>query len=127
MIYEKYGTYDVEFSKDEGSIQSGIRPVVIIQNDLGNKYSPTVLVIPLTSQVKKVNLATHVVIDNDVDNGLTKTSMLLGEQVTVVNKTAIKRKRGKIGNRELQRKIFRCFINASAYGSDDEDAKEIIY
>ena len=70
-----------------GSDQNGTRPVVIIQNDIGNKYSPTVLVAPLTSKVKsKRNLPTHVLIDS---NHIKRNSIVLLEQIRVLDKSRL--------------------------------------
>lgn len=70
------------------SIQAGIRPAIIVQNNTGNKYSPTIAVVPLTSVIKNENQPTHVVIPEG--NGLEKTSMALAEQLTTVNKFDIR-------------------------------------
>lgn len=70
-----------------GSEQNGTRPVVIIQNDIGNKYSPTVLVAPLTSKVKsKRNLPTYVLIDS---NHIKRNSIVLLEQIKVLDKSRL--------------------------------------
>ena len=70
-----------------GSEQNGTRPVVIIQNDIGNKYSPTVLVAPLTNKVKsKRNLPTHVLIDS---NHIKRNSIVLLEQIRVLDKSRL--------------------------------------
>ena len=70
-----------------GSEQNGTRPVVIIQNDIGNKYSPTVLVAPLTSKAKsKRNLPTHVLIDS---NHIKRNSIVLLEQIRVLDKSRL--------------------------------------
>ncbi len=70
-----------------GSEQNGTRPVVIIQNDIGNKYSPTVLVAPLTSKVKsKHNLPTHVLVKSD---HIKHNSIVLLEQIRVLDKSRL--------------------------------------
>lgn len=58
--------------KKEGSIQSGYRPMYIIQNNVGNKYSPTVTVLQITSKLKYINQPTHTLIVADKENGLEK-------------------------------------------------------
>jgi mRNA interferase MazF len=70
------------------SIQAGIRPAVIVQNDIGNKFSPTLIIVPLTTSLKNTNQPTHVVIDSSV--GLERTSMILAEQFTTINKFDIR-------------------------------------
>lgn len=124
---KEYGKYDViygEFPKDEDSVQFGYRPAIIIQNDIGNKFSPTLLVIPLSSKIKNLTMPTHILIQPDSQNGLKWESVLLAEQTTTISKRKVK-KIGRINDRDLQRNIFRCFIFSSAYGNDDEDLKEI--
>ena len=72
-----------------GSEQGGFRPVLIIQNDVGNRYSPTTLVAPLTSSKTKRNLPTHVVLNGDRHN-LNNDSTVLLEQVSVIDKSRLK-------------------------------------
>ncbi len=76
-----------------GSEQGGIRPVLIVQNDVGNKYSPTVIAAAITSQKFKADLPTHITIPADV-SGLAKDSVVLLEQVRTLDK---KRLRERIG------------------------------
>lgn len=74
-----------------GSIQGGVRPVLIIQNNKGNRYSPTVLICPITSKTKyKTKLPTHMVLTKNMK--LKQTSLLLTEQIITVNKFSIGRK-----------------------------------
>lgn len=87
----------VEFNSNEGSIQSGARPAVVVQNNIGNKYSPTVLVVPLTSKSKKP-LPTHVILPRG-EAGLPQQSTLMAEQIQVVNKTQIKSFIGTLSER----------------------------
>lgn len=123
----KYNKYDVifgEFPDSDGSVQSGYRPGVVIQNNIGNKYSPTLIAIPLTKKIKNVEQATHLVIEKNPENGLNVNSMLLAEQIATIDKSKV-RKIGRITNRELQKRIFKCFIYSAAYGDSDEDLKEL--
>ena len=123
----KYSKYDVIFAKfpdNDGSIQSGYRPGIVIQNNIGNKYSPTLLAMPLTKSIKNISQATHLLIEKDDDNGLRVDSMLLAEQTSTINKDSAK-KIGRISNRELQKNIFKCYIYAAAYGEQDEDLQEL--
>ncbi|WP_425539698.1 type II toxin-antitoxin system PemK/MazF family toxin [Microaceticoccus formicicus] len=76
-----------------GSEQGGVRPVLIVQNDVGNKYSPTVIIAAITSQVNKAKLPTHVDITSS-SYGLPKNSVVLLEQIRTIDK---KRLREKIG------------------------------
>lgn len=76
-----------------GSEQGGVRPVLVIQNDIGNKYSPTIIIAAITSQINKARLPTHIEI-NAPDFGLPKDSVVLLEQIRTIDK---KRLREKIG------------------------------
>lgn len=83
----KRGT--VVFVKNEnssGHVMSGNHPAVIIQNDIGNKYSPTVIVCYLTSQLKRLDMKTHVLLQH-YDN--LKTSVVQAEQIVTINKSDI--------------------------------------
>ncbi|MCQ2383066.1 MAG: type II toxin-antitoxin system PemK/MazF family toxin [Clostridia bacterium] len=71
-----------------GSLQNGLRPVLIVQNDTGNLFAPTTIVVPLTTVFKKVSLPTHVIIPKE-DSGLLYDSMALCEQITTINKTQL--------------------------------------
>ena len=75
MIVKRGDIYYADLSPVVGSEQGGIRPVVIIQNDIGNKYSPTVIVAAITSQINKAKLPTHVEISS-IDYGLNKDSVV---------------------------------------------------
>ncbi len=74
-----------------GSEQGGIRPVIVIQNDIGNKYSPTVIVAAITSQINKAKLPTHVEISSE-EYGLNRDSVVLLEQVRTLDKRRLKDK-----------------------------------
>ena len=123
----KYNKYDVifgEFPDSDGSVQSGYRPGIVIQNNIGNKYSPTLIAIPLTSKIKNLDQATHILIESDNENGLKVNSMLLAEQISTIDKKKA-RKIGVISDRKLQKDIFKCFIYSAAYGDRDEDLREL--
>ena len=83
-----------------GSEQGGIRPVVILQNNIGNKYSPTTIVAIVTSKAKK-NLPTHVNLYKNDINGLDRDSMILLEQLKTIDKSRIKDKLGKLSEEEI--------------------------
>ena len=78
-----------------GSEQGGVRPVLVIQNDVGNKYSPTVIVCAVTSQMTKAKLPTHIEF-NKGDFGLNKDSVALLEQIRTIDKTRLKEKIGEL-------------------------------
>ncbi|HHY68661.1 MAG TPA: type II toxin-antitoxin system PemK/MazF family toxin [Bacillota bacterium] len=73
-----------------GSEQGGFRPVLIIQNDIGNKYSPTVIVSAITSQIQKAKLPTHVELPVSISN-LEKDSVILLEQIRTIDKRRLKK------------------------------------
>lgn len=78
-----------------GSEQGGLRPVLIVQNDVGNKYSPTVIAAAITSKMTKAKLPTHIgVLAKDV--GLNKDSVILLEQIRTLDKTRLKEKMGHL-------------------------------
>ena len=85
--------YYADLSPVVGSEQGGVRPVLVIQNDVGNKYSPIIIAAAITSQLQKAKLPTHIPI-NSSDSGLPKNSIVLLEQLRTLDK---KRLREKIG------------------------------
>ncbi len=78
-----------------GSEQGGIRPVLIVQNDVGNKFSPTVIAAAITSRQSKANLPTHIMLDAD-RSGLLKDSVVLLEQIRTIDKRRLKEKMGSL-------------------------------
>lgn len=87
--------YYADLSPVIGSEQGGIRPVLIVQNDVGNRYSPTVIAAAITSQRDKTNLPTHIRVDAD-NCGLAKDSIVLLEQVRTIDKRRLKEKMGSL-------------------------------
>ena len=87
--------YYADLSPVVGSEQGGIRPVLIIQNDIGNKYSPTVIAAAITSQKDKTRLPTHIQV-NATGCGLAKDSIVLLEQVRTLDKQRLKEKMGTL-------------------------------
>lgn len=85
--------YYADLSPVIGSEQGGVRPVLVIQNDVGNKYSPTVIVAAITSQINKAKMPTHIEICAD-DYGLVKDSVILLEQIRTIDKKRLKEKTG---------------------------------
>jgi len=78
-----------------GSEQGGIRPVLVIQNDVGNRYSPTVIVLAVTGQVNKARLPTHVAVEAR-GNGLMKDSVILAEQIRTLDKRRLRERIGTV-------------------------------
>ena len=90
----------VDLGKGIGSEQGGIRPVVIIQNETGNRFSPTVIIASITSQQNKNNIPTHVKIKSE-DYGLIKDSVVLLEQIRTIDKSRLKEKIGHLSKRDM--------------------------
>lgn len=84
-----------------GSEQGGIRPVLIIQNDIGNKYSPTVIVCAITSKLSKAKLPTHIELDSFTYN-LPKDSVCLLEQIRTLDKRRLGEKLSYLGGKKMQ-------------------------
>ena len=95
MIVKRGDIYYADLSPVVGSEQGGIRPVLIVQNDVGNKYSPTVIAAAITSQRDKTDLPTHIKVDAD-GCGLSKDSIVLLEQVRTIDKQRLKEKMGSL-------------------------------
>ena len=106
---KRYDVVLVDFGDNMDSEQSGIRPAIIIQNDIGNLYSTTTLVAPLTSQHKSLNQPTHTLIKKGVEKGLTKDSIVLAECLRQVSKKRIKKYLGKISDNTEQKEIRRAY------------------
>ncbi len=85
--------YYADLSPVVGSEQGGVRPVLIVQNDVGNKHSPTVIAAAITSQREKSRLPTHIEIDS-ASCGLAKDSVVLLEQIRTIDKKRLKEKMG---------------------------------
>ena len=81
--------YYADLSPVVGSEQGGVRPVLIVQNDVGNKYSPTIIVAAITSQLSKAKLPTHIELDKDQYH-LLKDSVILLEQLRTLDKRRLK-------------------------------------
>jgi mRNA interferase MazF len=91
-----------------GSEQGGIRPVLIVQNDTGNKHSPTVICAAITSKMNKAKLPTHVELDAD-KYGIVKDSVILLEQVRTIDKSRLKEKVCHL-DRDVLKKIDKALI-----------------
>ncbi len=102
MIVKRGEIYYADLSPVVGSEQGGIRPVLIVQNDVGNKYSPTVIAAAITSQINKAKMPTHIEIDAR-DYGLAKDSVILLEQVRTIDKKRLKEKIGKIDEQLMEK------------------------
>ena len=88
--------YYADLSPVVGSEQGGVRPVLIIQNDTGNRYSPTVIAAAITSQTGKARLPTHIALPVNENCGLNRDSIILLEQVRTLDKRRLREKMGRL-------------------------------
>ncbi len=95
MTVKRGDIFYADLSPVIGSEQGGIRPVLIVQNDVGNKYSPTVIAAAITSQINKAKMPTHVEIHAG-EFGLGKDSVILLEQIRTIDKRRLKEKIGAL-------------------------------
>lgn len=102
MVVKRGDIFYADLSPVVGSEQGGVRPVLIVQNDIGNKYSPTVIIAAVTSQINKAKLPTHVEISAN-DFGLAKDSVILLEQIRTVDKRRLREKIGKVNDALMHR------------------------
>lgn len=94
--------YYADLSPVVGSEQGGVRPVLVVQNDVGNKYSPTIIAAAITSQINKAKMPTHIEIEA-IDYGLQKDSVILLEQVRTIDKRRLKEKIGHLDDELMER------------------------
>ncbi len=87
--------YYADLSPVVGSEQGGVRPVLIVQNDIGNKYSPTIIAAAVTSKINKAKLPTHIEL-NAIEFGLLKDSVVLLEQIRTIDKRRLKDRIGEL-------------------------------
>ena len=104
MVIKRGDMFYADLSPVIGSEQGGIRPVLIIQNDTGNKYSPTVIAAAITSQTGKNKLPTHIEIGSK-DNGLKADSVVLTEQIRTIDKSRLKEKIGHIDDNKIMSRV----------------------
>lgn len=98
QIIKRGEVYQANLGKQEGSIQAGVRPVVIVSNNLNNKFSPTVNILPITSKTKN-NIPVHVEIG--ITEGLSQLSTVLVEQVVTINKNQLTKLIGQCSEQKM--------------------------
>ena len=96
MQVRKGDIYFADLSPVVGSEQGGVRPVLVVQNDIGNRFSPTIIVAAVTSQTNKAKLPTHVPISAE-GNGLSRDSVVLLEQLRTIDKKRLREHIGTVG------------------------------
>ena len=114
MIIKRGDVLYVDLDPVIGSEQNGIRPVVVIQNDKGNKYSPTIIVCPVTSKVKN-DIPTHITILSS-ESGLSKDSTVLVEQIRTIDKARIVKIIGHLSEKTMENIIKAIKISFSIRG-----------
>ena len=102
MVVKRGDMFYADLSPVIGSEQGGVRPVLIIQNDMGNKHSPTVIAAAITSQTGKTKLPTHIEIDPE-QSGLKAESVVLTEQIRTIDKQRLREKMGNLDDRDMSR------------------------
>ncbi|MDD4110860.1 MAG: type II toxin-antitoxin system PemK/MazF family toxin [Clostridia bacterium] len=101
MTIKRGEIYYADLSPVVGSEQGGVRPVLIIQNDIGNKYSPTVIVAAITSQLSKAKIPTHVELSAS-DYNLSKDSVILLEQIRTIDKRRLQEKLSVLDSQKMR-------------------------
>lgn len=104
MVIKRGDMFYADLSPVVGSEQGGVRPVLIIQNDIGNRHSPTVIAAAITSQTGKTKLPTHIEIGTQ-SGGLKSDSIVLTEQIRTIDKSRLKEKIGHIDDEEIITKV----------------------
>jgi len=94
-VIKRGDIFYADLAQGQGSEQGGIRPVVIVQNDIGNKFSPTTIVAPITSKLNKAKLPTHIEIKAK-QFGLEKDSVMLMEQIRTIDKVRLREFLGSV-------------------------------
>jgi mRNA interferase MazF len=103
VVIKRGDIFYADLSPVIGSEQGGIRPVLVVQNDVGNKYSPTIIAAAITSQINKAKLPTHIEISAQ-EYGLAKDSVILLEQIRTIDKKRLREKIGHLDD-ELMEKV----------------------
>ena len=99
-IVKRGDIFYADLSPVVGSEQCGMRPVLIVQNDTGNKHSPTVIAAAITSQTGKARLPTHIELDAQ-SVGLSRDSVILLEQIRTIDKSRLRERMGKLDDNTM--------------------------
>ena len=109
MDIRRYDIVQADLGQTIGSEQGGVRPVLIIQNDIGNINSSCTIIMPLSSKLKSLSMPTHTIIHKSIDNGLKTDSVVLGEQMRVISSQRIIKKIGTVTDKDTQLAIRRVY------------------
>lgn len=107
--------YYADLSPVIGSEQGGVRPVLVVQNDVGNKYSPTVIAAAVTSKIDKAKLPTHIELSAR-EYGLSKDSVVLLEQIRTLDKTRLKERIGQVSADQMRKINEALLVSLGFYG-----------
>lgn len=110
MIVRRGDIFYADLSPVVGSEQGGVRPVLIIQNDMGNKYSPTVICAAITSRMNKAKLPTHIPLSSE-EYALPKDSVVLLEQIRTIDKRRLKEKLCHLDEPKMQEVNHSLFVS----------------
>ena len=116
LNFKRGEIYYADLSPVVGSEQGGVRPVIIIQNDIGNKYSPTVIVAAITSQISKAKIPTHIELDAKTYH-LPKDSVILLEQIRTLDKQRLKEKLSEVDSFTMK-KINTAILISLGFGNN---------
>lgn len=111
MIVKRGDIFYADLSPVVGSEQGGVRPVLIVQNNVGNRYSPTIICAAITSQINKAKLPTHIEIDCQKHHALVKNSVILLEQVRTLDKTRLREKIGHL-DEDIMYKVDKALLTS---------------
>lgn len=114
MTVRRGDIFYADFGDAEGSSMRGVRPALIVSNNVGNKAAPVVIVVAITAKIKATYLPTHLIVEKDT--GLPRKSMLLFEQMRTMDKTCLREKVGQV-SQEFMQKVDKA-LEASV-GLDD--------
>lgn len=109
--------YYADLSPVVGSEQGGVRPVLIVQNDIGNKFSPTVIVAAITSRIDKAKMPTHIELGAS-GHGLIKDSVILLEQIRTIDKKRLRERVGNLLPEDMQRVNDALLISLGFMGKE---------
>lgn len=112
MDIRRYDILQVDLGQVVGSEQGGIRPAIVLQNNVGNQFSNTTIIAPFSSKLKSLHQPTHTIIHKSNDTGLKTDSILLGEQMRVISNQRIIKKIGTVTD-EYERKAIRKVYEAN--------------
>lgn len=115
QVIKRGEIYYADLNPVVGSEQGGIRPIVVLQNDIGNKYSPTVIAAATTSRLTKAKLPTHIELSSDA-TPMPKDSVVLLEQIRTLDKSRIKEKIGELPPDIMQRINDALLVSLGFFG-----------